>query len=164
MRSTSITDESSRAKCLCHRVTGHKRKHLFRFIYSHAHRTIDTVQIVHHSICALKLLFFDVDVELWVHSLTKSCITLVERTEEFHWHYCAKLMNVGGDIFMINVRRSISFTTQMLQNNEDERSTQYYVIDEPRPAASYPDFISIDCPHETFTFLNKYISKCGHIT
>jgi len=64
----------------------HKTTHLFRFIYSHTHtrKTTDTVQIIHHSTCALKTLFFDVDVELRVHSLTKSCITLVERTEEVH--------------------------------------------------------------------------------
>jgi hypothetical protein len=44
----------------------------------------------------------------------------------------------------------------MLQDNEDKRSTQYYVIDEPRPTAIYPDFFSTDFLHATFTFLNKY--------
>jgi hypothetical protein len=58
---------------------------------------------------------------------------------------------------MINVCRSISFTTQILQDHEDEQSTQHYVIDVPLPAAAYPDFFSIDCLHATFTFLNKYI-------
>ena len=79
------------------------------------------MQIVRHSICALKILFFDVDVELRVHSLTKSCVTLVERTEEVHWHYFAELMSVGGDIFMINVCRPFSFTTQILQDNGDKQ-------------------------------------------
>jgi hypothetical protein len=57
---------------------------------------------------------------------------------------------------MINFYRSISFTTQLLQDNEDEQSTQYYVIDEPRPTAMYPDFFSTDFPHANLTFLNKY--------
>jgi hypothetical protein len=50
---------------------------------------------------------------------------------------CTELMCVGGDTFMINVCRSIWFTTQMLQDNEKEQSTQYRVIDEPRPTATY---------------------------
>lgn len=140
-------------------MTGHTRHHICLGLFTRTHTKIDTVQIVHHSICALKILFFDVDVELHVHSLTKSCITLVERTEVVHWHYCAELTSVGGDTFMINIHRSISFTTQLLQVNEDEQSTQYYVIDEPRPTAMYPDFFSTDCPHATFTFLNKYTFK-----
>ena len=57
---------------------------------------------------------------------------------------------------MINVCRSISFITQMLQDNEDEQSTQYSVIHEPRPTETYSDFFSTDFPHATFTFLNKY--------
>ena len=65
-------------------------------------------------------------------------------------------MSVGDDTFTLNVCRSITFTTQMLQDNEDEQSTLYYVIDEPRPTATYPDFFSTDCLQATFTFLNKY--------
>jgi hypothetical protein len=65
-------------------------------------------------------------------------------------------MSVGGDTFMINVCRSISFTTQMLQDNEEVQSTQNYVIDEPHPTETYSDFFSTDFPHATFTFLNKY--------
>jgi len=65
---------------------------------------------------------------------------------------------------MINVCRSISFTTQMLQDNGDEQSAQYYVTDEPRPTATYPDFFSTDGPHATFSFLNKYTFKLGHMT
>jgi len=52
--------------------------------HTHTHTTIDTLQIVYHFICGFKILLFDVNVELRVHSLTKSCITLVERTEVVH--------------------------------------------------------------------------------
>jgi hypothetical protein len=137
-------------------MTGHTRQLICLGLFTRTHTTINTVQIAHHSIFALKILFFDVDVELRVHSLIKSCITLVERTEVVHWHYCEELTSVGGDNFMINFYRSISITTQLLQDNEDEQSTQYYVIDEPRPTAMYLDFFSTDCPHANFTFSNKY--------
>jgi hypothetical protein len=83
MRSTSNTDYSNRAKYLCHRVSAHTRQLISLGWFTRTHTRLDTAEIVRHSICALKV-FFDVGGELRIHSLTKSCITLVEINDVVH--------------------------------------------------------------------------------